>query len=48
GKRTATEDERAFHNLQEAVLDAFPLDRILTPREVRGQYPTLYEAVMEG
>lgn len=31
--------------MQETVVDEFPLDRILTPREVRGDYETLAEAV---
>lgn len=31
--------------MQKTVLDAFPRDRILTPRDIRGDYPSLAEAV---
>lgn len=31
--------------MQKTVIDVFPRDRILTPREVRGDYATLAEAV---
>ncbi|CAM9955126.1 unnamed protein product [Ectocarpus sp. 6 AP-2014] len=45
GEKTPDADHTAFRAMQETVIDEFPLDRILTPREVRGDYETLAEAV---
>ncbi|CAB1118253.1 unnamed protein product [Ectocarpus sp. CCAP 1310/34] len=45
GEKTPGADHTAFRAMQETVIDEFPLDRILTPREVRGDYETLAEAV---
>ncbi|CAM9359301.1 unnamed protein product [Ectocarpus fasciculatus] len=45
GEKTPDADRTAFRAMQETVIDEFPLDRILTPREVRGDYDTLAEAV---
>ncbi|CAN0493911.1 unnamed protein product, partial [Ectocarpus sp. 8 AP-2014] len=48
GEKTPDADHTAFRAMQETVIDEFPLDRILTPREVRGDYETLAEAGMAG
>ncbi|CAM9996803.1 unnamed protein product, partial [Sphacelaria rigidula] len=45
GHNTPDADRTAFLNLQSTVLDVFPLDRILTPRDVRGDYDTVADAV---
>ncbi|CAM9998141.1 unnamed protein product [Ectocarpus sp. 12 AP-2014] len=45
GEKTPDADHTAFRAMQETIIDEFPLDRILTPREVRGDYETLAEAV---
>ncbi|CAM9318285.1 unnamed protein product [Scytosiphon promiscuus] len=48
GHHTPGQDRAAFLSLQDSVLEAFLPERILTPRDVRGDYDTLFEAVRAG
>ncbi|CAM9318805.1 unnamed protein product [Scytosiphon promiscuus] len=45
GQKTPDANRTAFQRMQRTVVDKFPRDRILTPREVRGDYETLAEAI---
>lgn len=45
GQRTPGADHAAFLALQETVAEALPREQILTPGDVRGDYPTLADAV---
>eukprot|EP00752_Nemacystus_decipiens_P003459 g3194.t1 len=45
GQKTPDADHAAFRAMQETVVGEFPASRILTPRQVRGDYETLTEAI---
>lgn len=45
GPSTPDADHTAFKAMQKTVLGEFPRGRILTPREVRGDFDTLTEAI---
>eukprot|EP00903_Cladosiphon_okamuranus_P019957 g18340.t2 len=45
GQKTPDADHAAFRAMQETVVDEFSAARILTPRQVRGDYETLTEAI---
>ena len=45
GQKTPDADHTAFRAMQETIVGEFPAGRILTPRQVRGDYETLTEAV---